>query len=66
MEYTVASYNIEQMRELFHRNHIRDEMASRATAIVNTIQASTPHILGIVEAADKLADHEHLLFRINA
>jgi len=61
MKYTIASYNIEQMRELFHGNHIREEMASRAKAIVDTIRTSAPHILGIVEASDKRADHECLL-----
>lgn len=61
MDYTVMSYNIERMREIFQRNRIRPECQVRAQAIVDTIRAGAPHILGIVEASDKLADHEHLI-----
>lgn len=53
------SYNIEKMRELFgKKGALIPEQEARATAAATVIRDVAPHLLGIVEASDRAADHE--------
>ena len=61
MPYRIASYNIENMRNLFQKGAFVPEMRNRADAIGRVIQSAAPDILGVVEADDKPAHHRHFL-----
>jgi hypothetical protein len=61
MTITVMSYNIENMKQLFDKDCNEKKGGNRVPAITDTILEKSPHILGIVEASDKLEDHECLV-----
>ncbi|MBN2342557.1 MAG: endonuclease/exonuclease/phosphatase family protein [Deltaproteobacteria bacterium] len=61
MTYRIASYNIENMRQLFKKNRFTDESLAKAEAAAATLADSAPHIAGIVEASDRLGDHQYFL-----
>ncbi len=57
-EYTMMSYNIEHMKKLFNKNNVREDGKERLDKIAQVIKSIDPHILGIVEASNKLQHHE--------
>ena len=60
-EYTIMSYNIENMKKLFYKGKFHPEAQERAGHIASTIIKYSPHILGIVEASDKVTNHEYFI-----
>lgn len=60
-EYTLMSFNLEHMRDLFSGSGVRPEQAERARRAAERIAAAKPHVLGLVEASDKPAHHEAFL-----
>jgi hypothetical protein len=61
MNYTIASYNIENMKKMFKKNRFIDSEANRAEAAASTLASVSPHIAGIVEASDKIGDNNYFL-----
>ena len=57
-QYTIMSYNIEYMKKLFLRNKIGSKERPRLEKIAQVIKTINPHILGIVEASNKIQHHE--------
>ncbi len=61
MNCIIMTYNVETMKKLFKKNKLVQHYLERANAVSDTIKSIHPHILGIVEATNKLADHEYFL-----
>ncbi len=61
MSYRIATYNIENMRNLFKKGALTSESRDRAAAIARVIKANAPDILGIVEADDNPKNHKLFL-----
>jgi len=59
MDCIIMTYNIETMRKLFKKNRIHENYSARGAAIIETILSVSPHILGIVEASNRIGDHEY-------
>ncbi len=60
-QYTMMSYNIEHMRKMFNKNNVRKDSKERLQKVAQVIKNIDPHILGIVEASNKLKHHEVLV-----
>ncbi len=56
----IMAYNIENMRTLFEKGRIAGGQRERALAIAQVIREIHPHLLGVVEAADK--EGQHMVF----
>ncbi|MBN2718534.1 MAG: hypothetical protein JXX14_22005 [Deltaproteobacteria bacterium] len=63
MTYRVTSYNLENMRQLFRNNRFIDEKLQQGAAAARTLGKTMPHIAGIVEASDRLGDHDFFIGR---
>ena len=61
MKCTLMTYNIETMKNMFKANNIEKHSIHRSEMISQTIKSISPHILGIVEASNKIGDHHHFL-----
>jgi len=57
-EYTVMTYNVERMKGLFYKGGFHPEKQERALALGRVICRYAPHVLGVVEASDKLGNIE--------
>ncbi len=57
-QYKIMSYNIEYMKKLFSKNKIMEGGRPRLENIAQVIKSIDPHILGIVEASNKVKHHE--------
>ncbi len=60
-QYTMMSYNIEHMRKMFNKNNVRKDSKTRLQKVAKIIKNIDPHILGVVEASNKLKHHEVLV-----
>ncbi|MGK0291547.1 MAG: hypothetical protein ACI86H_003015 [bacterium] len=60
-EYKVMAYNIEHMRKLFYKGKFDPEKEERVKSLVKVIHHEQPHILGIVEASEKIGNHQFFL-----
>jgi len=60
-EIKVMSYNIENMRNLFFNNEFLLESLEKVKSLKNIITNQQPHILGIVEASDKIKHHQYFI-----
>lgn len=61
MQYRIATYNIENMRGLFRKNHFTEKGVQQGEAAARTLARTLPHIAGIVEASDRRGDHDFFL-----
>lgn len=61
MRYRIVSYNIENMKKMFKKNHFIDSEIARAEAAASTLASCEPHIVGVVEGSDKIGDHTFFL-----
>ncbi len=61
MVYRIGTYNIENMRRMFKKNCFVTEELARGEAAASTLANTSPHIVGIIEASDKVGDHKHFL-----
>jgi hypothetical protein len=60
--YTVMAYNIEHMNRMFDKGVISQKKdKDRAKMIASVIKEINPHILGISEAANDIAEHNHFI-----
>lgn len=57
----VMSYNIEHMKKLFYKEGYASGTDERIRSLSNVIARHAPHILGIVEASNKLKHHNLFL-----
>ena len=60
-QFTVMSYNIENMRKMFHDGRIDPDHLDRIERVAAVIAQIRPDILGIIEASDRLEDHREFL-----
>ncbi len=60
-EIKVMSYNIENMRKLFLNNQFSPDSIEKVNSLEKIISCQQPHILGIVEASNKIKDHEFFI-----
>jgi endonuclease/exonuclease/phosphatase family metal-dependent hydrolase len=60
-DYTIASYNIRWMNNMFDNNAIPADEANRANAIAAVINRVNPDLLAISEAANSDAEHQHFI-----
>lgn len=61
MEYRIAAYNVENMRRLFKKDAVLPDGRERVDALGRVMVGLSSHILGIVEASDKVRHHEMFL-----
>jgi len=57
----VMTYNVEHMRELFHKGNFVQDSLPRIDAIASVIQRIAPHLLGITEACYRQTSHERFI-----
>ncbi len=60
-DFTIMTYNVENMGNLFHKNQFATDQLDRINSLSHVINRVHPHILGIVEASRRLGDHERFL-----
>jgi hypothetical protein len=60
-ELKIMSYNIENMRNLFSKDQFALDKIEKVKCLEKIITNQQPHILGIVEASDKLEHHQHFI-----
>ncbi|MBT4288543.1 MAG: hypothetical protein HOD92_14545 [Deltaproteobacteria bacterium] len=60
-EIIVMSYNIENMVSLFHNNQFALDKIEKVKSLEKIIINQQPHILGIVEASNKVKDHQYFI-----
>jgi len=60
-EIKVMSYNIENMKKLFFNNEFALDKAEQVKSLEKIITHQHPHILGIVEASDKIKHHQYFI-----
>jgi len=60
-EIKIMSYNIENMRNLFFNNQFNQDSIEKVNSLEKTITNQQPHILGIVEASDKINHHQYFI-----
>jgi endonuclease/exonuclease/phosphatase family metal-dependent hydrolase len=60
-QYTIMTYNIEHMNRWFENNQIKADKTSTAQAAADVISDINPHLLGICEAANDPAEHQHFI-----
>lgn len=60
-EYTIMAYNIEWMNKMFENGAIKPNKIERAKDIATVIKDIHPHVLGICEAANEEAEHDHFI-----
>jgi hypothetical protein len=59
--YTIASYNIRFMNDIFANNVVRANSVDRANSIATVINRIDPHVLAISEAANDDLEHQHFI-----
>jgi hypothetical protein len=57
----IMSYNIENMGKLFYSNQFISDKIERVKSLEKIIIHHQPHILGIVEASNKIKDHQFFI-----
>lgn len=57
----IMSYNIENMSGLFHTNQFIEDKIQKVKSLDKIITSQRPHILGIVEASNKIKDHQYFI-----
>lgn len=60
-EYVLMTYNIKWMNKMFESGRIKDRNQEQAESVAEVIRRIQPHILGICEAANERAEHEHFI-----
>lgn len=60
-KFVMMSYNIEHMNKMFKNDTVKPSKTERAGSIAQVIQNISPHVLGICEAANAEAEHEHFI-----
>lgn len=60
-DFTVMSYNIENMNKMFQDNAIKQNQQKRAQMIADVIKNINPDVLGICEAANAPEEHMHFI-----
>ena len=60
-QFTVMSYNIENMNQMFENNAVKTNKRQRAQKIAGVIQKIDPDVLGICEAANSPDEHDHFI-----
>jgi exonuclease III len=60
-EFVLMTYNIEWMNRMFSNGQIKDSKKAQAESVATVIERIQPHILGICEAANETAEHEHFI-----
>ena len=59
--YSIASYNIRFMNDMFTNNVIAANQVGRANAIAAVINRIDPHVLAICEAANDDQEHQYFI-----
>lgn len=59
--FTVMTYNIEHMRDLFYKGDFAQEALDRLDAIATVISRISPTLLGIAEACGRSTSHEQFV-----
>ena len=60
-QFTIMSYNIENMNQMFESNQIKPNEQQRAQKIAEVIQGIQPHVLGICEAANAQEENQFFI-----
>jgi hypothetical protein len=60
-ELKVMAYNIENMKSLFFKNQFAPDSIAKVKSLEKIISDQQPHILGIVEASDKVEHHQYFI-----
>ena len=60
-QFTIMSYNIENMNQMFESNQIKPNEQQRAQKIAEVIQGIHPHVLGICEAANAQEENQFFI-----
>ncbi|MBT7888820.1 MAG: hypothetical protein HN580_07355 [Deltaproteobacteria bacterium] len=60
-EFKIMSYNIENMRNLFSKNQFALDNIEKVKSLEKIITNQLPHVLGIVEASDKIKHHQYFI-----
>jgi endonuclease/exonuclease/phosphatase family metal-dependent hydrolase len=63
--FTVMTYNIENMSSMFKKNKLDESRKARFDAVSKTIKSINPDILGIVEASNKVENHQQFIEKYN-
>lgn len=62
-EFTLMTYNIKWMNKMFQNGQVKESKQEQAESVGAVISSIRPHILGICEAANDRAEHEHFIER---
>ena len=60
-EFTLMSYNVKWMNNMFRDGKIKSNKVEQATSAAEVVKRVEPHLLGICEAANERAEHEHFI-----
>jgi len=60
-EFVLMTYNVKWMNNLFRGGKIKSNKVEQAANVAEVIRRIEPHILGICEAANERAEHEHFI-----
>jgi endonuclease/exonuclease/phosphatase family metal-dependent hydrolase len=58
---TIMTYNIEHMRDLFHKGNIAPGAQPRVDAIAEVIHSLSPHLIGVTEACYRQTSHRRFV-----
>lgn len=60
-EFSLMSYNVKWMNNMFRDGKIKSNKVEQAASAAEVIKRVEPHIVGVCEAANERAEHEHFI-----